>query len=157
MSTSAHTTIRLPVVRAAQLRALAEARGVSMVSIIEGVIHAAIDAGEISADLPGFDLTAPSAPSVINLDQMQPPAGASTMTMREVIANPDSPEAQAFAAKARAGARSYIERWQDALAGVTIRGARGYAITAPDGKEIVMSESILRDLRAQVERASKAE
>lgn len=157
MTLPAHTHVRLPAMRAAQLRALAEARGITMVSIIESVIHAAIEAGEISPDLPGIDLTPTpaSAPRVLNLDQMQPPAGASTRSLSWMIANPDSPEAQAFAARARAGAKTYIERWRDAVAGVTIRGGRGYVIETPDGQELVLSKSLFDDLKAQVERAAK--
>lgn len=154
------TTIRLPKVRADQLRAIAAAHGRSLVEQIEAWIHAEIEAGIIGPDLPGIDLAPASAPRVINLDAMKPPAGGSTMTMREMLANPDSPEAQAFATKTREGARSYLQRsylqrWQDAVAEPARRGT-GYVVTAPDGSKHVMSESILRDLRAQVERAAKA-
>lgn len=150
------TTIRLPKMRADQLRAIAAAHGRSLVEQIEAWIHAEVEVGTIGPDLPGIDLTPPSAARVINLDQMQPPAGASTRSLAWMIANPDSPEAQAFAAKTRAGAKTYIERWQDAVAEPARRGT-GYVVEAPDGQEMVMSESILRDLKAQIERAAKAE
>ena len=155
MTYPAHTHVRLPGMRAAQLRALADARGTTMVALVEGIIHAAIEAGEISADLPGIDLAPASAPRVVNLDQMKPPAGASTRSLSWMIANPDSPEARAFAAKTRAGAKTHVQQWQDAVAGVTIRGGRGYVIETPDGQELVLSKSLFDDLKAQVELAAK--
>lgn len=133
------TTIRLPAVRAEQLRALATARGVTITSLIEGVIHDAIAQGEIPADLPGVALMPTSGP-----------------TVAELLAGKDPAALAGLVNHARAGAHETIQKWRDAISAVSRRGA-GFVVVSPvTGEEMVMSQSIFTDLKAQVGRAAAA-
>lgn len=119
------TTIRLPVVRVRQLRAIAAARGRTLTEQVEAWIHAEIAAGTIGADLPGIDLSEIAPAWTAPID------------------------------RARAGAHDTLAKWQLAIAAVSRRG-RAFVVMSPAGEELVMSESIFADLKAQVERAAAA-
>lgn len=48
----------LPIERARQLKSIADARSFTVTEVIEGVINAAIEAGEIPDETPGFQIEA---------------------------------------------------------------------------------------------------
>lgn len=138
-----HTVIRLPVERADQLRAIAQAHGLTLVETIERWIAQEIAAGTIPPDLPGV---------VIRID----PKGKGGMTLREAMLNLDAEEARAMAGRLRQMARNSLKSYQAEFARLSRKGT-GIVVTDPEGRKFAASPAIALDLADQIDRALETE
>lgn len=146
------THISLPNERVEQLRMLAQVKGQTISEVVAGLVRAEIEKGTISADVPGFEVSAADEEIIIRhrdgfeakLPKSEGPTVAEVLSGSAAIAH--DPE--------------HKKRWIEgaaALVGFKVkRAGNGLKIGSPiSDKEYPLNLDVAQDLGDQIERAMK--
>ncbi|MBY0136902.1 MULTISPECIES: hypothetical protein [Paracoccus] len=144
--------LKLPDERGEQLRLIAADKGITIPQVIESWIQKEIEAGTISADLPGVDVT--SAGPVIRIEAsgfaVEVPS-AQGPTLADVLRG---------AAEMDPSDKDRKRRWLEglaALSGVKVQKmAAGVRLVSPiTGQVYPLAPGVAADLASQIERAAE--
>ncbi len=138
----ANTSMKLPAMRMAQLKAIAAAHQITVPALLERWIAQEIEAGVIPAGLPGLIVEINTADSV-------------GLTLGDLKLDPTRPEAVEFSRHIRKLAAGHKESLNARFAEVRRRGT-GISVTSPfTGKKFVMSFSTAENVADQIDAALK--